>query len=140
MILNCSHISELPTISRQIIDYCKGYKVWLFNGAMGSGKTTTIKSICEALGSTDNINSPTFSIVNEYIDNQNEPIYHFDFYRIETEVEAIDIGCDEYFYSNELCLIEWSEKIPSLIPPKNIEISINLVGENHREIHLLKND
>jgi tRNA threonylcarbamoyladenosine biosynthesis protein TsaE len=107
---------------------------------MGSGKTTTIKSICEALGSADNINSPTFSIVNEYIDSQNKPIYHFDFYRIETEVEAIDIGCDEYFYSNELCLIEWSEKIPSLIPPKNIEISIKLVGENHREIQLLKND
>ena len=139
MILTCDSISDLPQVAKQIVAYGKDFSIWLFNGSMGAGKTTTIKSICEFLGSVDNVSSPTFSLVNEYNTTKNECLYHFDFYRIESEMEAVEIGCDEYFYSNNLCLIEWSEKIPSLIPPKYVEISIKLVGNNQREFHLSKN-
>lgn len=140
MILQCNDLSELPFIAKQIIDFGKGYKIWLLNGRMGAGKTTLTQAICKALGSMNNISSPTFSLVNEYVSGDDKEVYHFDFYRIESEIEAVDVGCDEYFYSGNLCLIEWSEKIPSLIPSQNIEININLVGENNREIHLTKND
>jgi len=140
MKLIINNLSELSAVAMQIIEFSKGCNIWLFYGDMGAGKTTLIKSICYQLGSKDNISSPTFSLVNEYKLASEDDIYHFDFYRIESELEAIDIGCDEYFYSNKLCLIEWPEKIPSLIPFKNIEISIKLVGENQREVHLIKND
>ncbi len=140
MLLHCNTLSDLPDIAKQIIEYCGAHKIWLIRGDMGAGKTTLTKAICEALGVKDNISSPTFSLVHEYLSGENEEIYHFDFYRVESEMEAVEMGCDEYFYSKNLCLIEWPEKIPSLIPPQNVEISIKLLGENQREIHLIKND
>jgi tRNA threonylcarbamoyladenosine biosynthesis protein TsaE len=90
-------------------------KTLLFNGVMGSGKTTLIKALVNRLGSTDNVSSPTFSIVNEYNAN-GSTVFHFDFYRIENEYEALDIGVEDYISQNNWCFLEWAEKIPNLIP------------------------
>ena len=90
-------------------------KTLIFNGVMGSGKTTLIKALVNSLGSTDNVSSPTFSIVNEYNAN-GSTVFHFDFYRIENEYEALDIGVEDYISQNNWCFLEWAEKIPNLIP------------------------
>ena len=90
-------------------------KTLIFNGVMGSGKTTLIKALVNRLGSTDNVSSPTFSIVNEYNAN-GSTVFHFDFYRIENEYEALDIGIEDYMSQNNWCFLEWAEKIPNLIP------------------------
>ena len=90
-------------------------KTLIFNGVMGSGKTTLIKALVNRLGSTDNVSSPTFSIVNEYNAN-GSTVFHFDFYRIENEYEALDIGVEDYMFQNNWCFLEWAEKIPNLIP------------------------
>ena len=90
-------------------------KTLIFNGVMGSGKTTLIKALVNRLGSTDNVSSPTFSIVNEYNAN-GSTVFHFDFYRIENEYEALDIGVEDYMSQNNWCFLEWAEKIPNLIP------------------------
>lgn len=90
-------------------------KTLIFNGVMGSGKTTLIKALVNSLGSTDNVSSPTFSIVNEYNAN-GSTVFHFDFYRIENEYEALDIGVEDYMSQNNWCFLEWAEKIPNLIP------------------------
>jgi tRNA threonylcarbamoyladenosine biosynthesis protein TsaE len=107
---------------------------------MGSGKTTFIKSICTHLGVKDAMSSPTFSIINEYTTDDNRKIYHFDFYRIKNEAEAYDIGSEEYFYSGDICLIEWPEKIPTLIPPQHVEVSIAVENPNQRTIALSVHD
>ena len=90
-------------------------KTLIFNGVMGSGKTTLIKALVNRLGSTDNVSSPTFSIVNEYNAN-GSTVFHFDFYRIENEYEVLDIGVEDYMSQNNWCFLEWAEKIPNLIP------------------------
>lgn len=100
---------------------------------MGAGKTTLIKSLCKYLGSNDNITSPTFAIVNEYT-GKNGSIYHFDFYRLKTQTEALDIGFEEYLYSGNYCFIEWPEKIPDLLPNKYISIKIEALDNNLRQI------
>ena len=114
---------DLNQIAKEIIRNSK-YKILLFHGDMGVGKTTLIKEICKILGTDDLINSPTFSIVNEYITNTNEIIYHFDFYRIKNEEEALNLGIEDYFYSNAWCLIEWPSVIQNLVPLKNSTIHI----------------
>lgn len=99
---------------------------------MGAGKTTLIKSLCNELGSTDVITSPTFSIVNEYAGANK--IYHFDFYRLKNQNEALDIGCEEYFYSGSYCFIEWPEKIPDLLPDNYVRVTIEQQADNSRKI------
>lgn len=132
MILAANNLSDLPGIAQQIINYAGNNRIFLFYGNMGAGKTTLIKSLCGELGSTDVITSPTFSIVNEY-DGPNK-IYHFDFYRLKNQNEALDIGCEEYFYSGSYCFIEWAEKISDLLPDNYIRISIEVNGDNSRKI------
>jgi tRNA threonylcarbamoyladenosine biosynthesis protein TsaE len=118
-------LEDLPTVAEAVFQLGKEYPIWLFNASMGSGKTTFIKSICSYLKVSDHVSSPTFSLVNEYESKQIGIIYHFDFYRIEDEREALDIGVEEYFYSGNLCLIEWPEMIPSFIPDSYLTIKIN---------------
>jgi tRNA threonylcarbamoyladenosine biosynthesis protein TsaE len=101
---------------------------------MGAGKTTLIKSLCECLGTTESITSPTFSIVNEYIGAASQKIYHFDFYRLKNQTEALDMGIEEYFYSDALCFVEWPEKIPDLLPGHYLSIKINVLENNSRQI------
>ncbi|MBL4707541.1 MAG: tRNA (adenosine(37)-N6)-threonylcarbamoyltransferase complex ATPase subunit type 1 TsaE [Flavobacteriales bacterium] len=103
-----------------------------FRGDLGAGKTTLIKNICNFLGVKDEVTSPTFSIVNEYETHNKKTIYHFDFYRLESEEEAFDMGIEDYFYSTKLCLMEWPSKIEGLLPNDRIEVSISIVG-NKRE-------
>tara|TARA_R110001592_G_scaffold140281_6_gene361189 strand:+ start:2868 stop:3284 length:417 start_codon:yes stop_codon:yes gene_type:complete len=129
-------INDLNHISKQLIEQFGSAKVILFNGEMGSGKTTLIKQICKNLGVTENTSSPTFSIVNEYKTDDNQSIYHFDFYRIEHEQEAMDFGYEDYFYSNAFCFIEWAEKIPNLIPENHIVVSIKIDEANNRIISI----
>jgi tRNA threonylcarbamoyladenosine biosynthesis protein TsaE len=115
---------QLPGLATELISFSRDNKLLAFFGEMGAGKTTFIKAICKKLGVDQNVTSPTFSIVNEYVSASGERIYHFDFYRIERESEAVDIGCEEYFESGFLCLIEWPEKIINLLPHPFIKVTI----------------
>jgi tRNA threonylcarbamoyladenosine biosynthesis protein TsaE len=132
--------AELNDVAKAFLQQAGHCPVWLFFGEMGSGKTTFIKSLCTQLGVQDAMGSPTFSIINEYKTDSDKKIYHFDFYRIKNEAEAYDIGSDEYFYSGDLCLIEWPEKIPSLIPAERVEVSIAVENLNLRTIALSVHD
>ena len=129
-------IKDLDLIAEQLIKEFGDIKIILFNGEMGAGKTTLIKQLCEKMGVDENTSSPTFSIVNEYKTNNNNHIYHFDFYRIENEQEALDFGYEDYFYSNSFCFIEWSEKIPNLIPEKHLKVNIKMDEANNRIISI----
>ena len=124
--------SELNAVAKALIDFAGEEKVWIFKGEMGAGKTTFIRAICTELEVMENVSSPTFSIVNEYSQKNGQLVYHFDFYRIEKEREAVDIGCEEYFYSGGICLIEWPEKILNLLPEGIIEVSIVPEGLNRK--------
>ncbi len=123
----------------KILPYLQKYKVVLFNGSMGAGKTTLISTLCKNLGSSDDISSPTFSIVNEYLSNIGK-IYHFDFYRIESIEEAFDIGLEEYLYSDNYCFIEWAEKIEELIPYNYLIINITILSETERSLEIIENN
>ncbi len=131
-----SSLDRLSEAARQVISYSKDVDVWLFEGSMGAGKTTLIKAICQAWGVAENVSSPTFSLVNEYHNNQGIIFYHFDFYRIKSEEEASDIGVDEYFYSDEYCFVEWPSMIPSLLPDEYVSINIEIISETERKIKL----
>lgn len=115
--------TDLDVVSIQLIDCIKQNKFVVFDGEMGAGKTTFIKYICKNLGVSDTVSSPTFSIVNEY-QTSNNTIYHFDFYRLNSEEEAHNIGIEEYFYSGNICLVEWAFKIPNLLPSKYLQVKI----------------
>lgn len=128
-------ISELNTIAKEIIASSKS-KTLLFYGEMGAGKTTLIKEICKELGIKDVANSPTFSLVNEYHTARSEIVYHFDFYRIEDENEAYDIGIEDYFYADAWCLIEWPQNIENLLPLESTKIYISVLENGNRNIQL----
>ncbi|MFH7015662.1 tRNA (adenosine(37)-N6)-threonylcarbamoyltransferase complex ATPase subunit type 1 TsaE [Flavobacterium sp. FlaQc-47] len=112
-------------------------KIILFNGEMGVGKTTLIKQLCKSLGVEDATSSPTFSLVNEYYTSNNKIVYHFDFYRLNKETEALDMGVDDYLYSGNWCFIEWSEKIENLIPQEHSIVTIELLADGKRELKLV---
>lgn len=133
IVVNC--ISELNEISQSIINRIGDKDIICFYGEMGVGKTTLIKVLCEKLGVKDNVSSPTFSIVNEYVSLDGESIFHFDFYRMEKEEEAFDMGYEDYFYNGELCLIEWPEKVKSIIPEDIMRIDI-IKNKNQRIIEI----
>lgn len=137
MLLKITSISQLPATAAQIIKFAHHSRIFLFYGEMGAGKTTLIKSLCESLGVTEPVTSPTFSIVNEYVGAHNK-IYHFDFYRLKNQAEALDLGYEEYFYSDGWCFVEWPEKISGLLPEHYIKININLPDNNSRQIIIEK--
>ena len=127
IVVNC--VSELESASTSLLELINDNNIICFYGDMGVGKTTFIKEICKKLGVSDVVNSPTFSIINEYLTENDESVYHFDFYRIEKEEEAFDMGYEEYFYHGDLCLIEWPEKIASIIPKNVIKVQITRSDE-----------
>ena len=129
-------VDDLKEVAKKLISDFSAKRVILFYGEMGVGKTTLIKVLCQQLGVEEPTNSPTFSIVNEYLSNQNKTIYHFDFYRIEKEEEVFDMGYEDYFYDNSYCFIEWPEKIPNLLPPDAVKVKIMLDDENNRIISI----
>lgn len=130
------HLTDLPQIADTILKNAQS-NIILFNGSMGAGKTTLIKEMVKQLGIEDNTSSPTFTLVNQYQSLNNELIYHFDFYRIESETEAMDIGIEEYFDSNAWCFIEWPQKVKNLLPLKIDEIIIEIINEQERTIEII---
>jgi tRNA threonylcarbamoyladenosine biosynthesis protein TsaE len=126
-------ISDLPSVASAILNCSDNQKIFLFYGDMGAGKTTLIKFLCEHLGTTGPVTSPTFSIVNEYVGEKHK-IYHFDFFRLKNQTEALDMGYEEYFYSNAFCFIEWPEKINGLLPDHYVKIQMQVTGNGTREI------
>ena len=133
MLLTIPSINDLPAAASAIIDFAADQKIFLFYGNMGAGKTTLIKSLCKQLGTDDNVTSPTFAIVNEYTGAQSN-IYHFDFYRLKNQSEAMDLGFEEYLYSGNYCFIEWPEKIPDLLPLHYVIVKIQAQDDNSRTI------
>lgn len=133
-------LEDLPELAARISGYFPRVTVWLFRGDLGAGKTTLIKAIGEFVGVTDAMSSPSFSIINEYETSDGGRLYHFDFYRIRSEAEAADIGVEEYFYSGQVCLIEWPEKIPSLIPAGYGAVNITFEDKEKRTIAISVHD
>ena len=129
-------LDKLEEVAKQIIAQ-NPHKVILFHGEMGVGKTTLIKQLCKSLGVTEATSSPTFSLVNEYQANDNQLVYHFDFYRLKNEIEAMDMGVDDYLYSGNWCFIEWAEKIPSLVPEPHSVVTIELLPNGKRSLELI---
>lgn len=126
--------AELYNVAESLLEIGKDHPVWLFQGDMGAGKTTLIKSICKVLGVEETVTSPTFAIVNEYLSNRKEVVYHFDFYRINHETEALDIGIEEYFDSGNFCFVEWPSQITSLWPMRYFLITLELQEDGSREL------
>lgn len=125
MELKITSLDDIHEIAKKFMASMGDNTVFAFYGKMGVGKTTFIKAVCEELGVTDVINSPTFAIVNEYrSDSSGELIYHFDFYRIKKLEEVYDMGYEDYFYSGALCLIEWPELIEELLPEDAVKVYI----------------
>ncbi|MBC7846178.1 MAG: tRNA (adenosine(37)-N6)-threonylcarbamoyltransferase complex ATPase subunit type 1 TsaE [Flavobacterium sp.] len=129
-------LDQLEAVAKQILEQNPN-KVILFHGEMGVGKTTLIKVLAKTLGVNDVTSSPTFSLVNEYQTTDNQTVYHFDFYRLNKETEALDMGADEYLYSGNWCFIEWAEKISSLIPEEHSVITISLLPDGKRSLTLI---
>ena len=127
-------LENINHLAGQIIENSNDYKVWIFDGEMGSGKTTLIKAICQQLGSHDTITSPTFALVNEY-SSKNGPLFHFDFYRVDTLEEAQEAGVEDYFFSGDYCFIEWPEIINPILPDNVLKISIHV---NHNGLRSYK--
>ncbi|QOD61464.1 tRNA (adenosine(37)-N6)-threonylcarbamoyltransferase complex ATPase subunit type 1 TsaE [Polaribacter haliotis] len=128
-------LEDLSSIVSELITSVKN-KTLLFYGEMGVGKTTLIKEICKQLGVLDNISSPTFSLVNEYQTSENNKVFHFDFYRIEDENEALDMGIEDYLYNNDWCLIEWPENVENLLPLESVAIHLSTLENGQRNIQL----
>jgi tRNA threonylcarbamoyladenosine biosynthesis protein TsaE len=127
-------LDALNQLASELLKLKQKSNVFAFYGQMGAGKTTLIKAICRGLGVKDEVNSPTFSIVNEYITADGESVYHFDFYRINKIEEAFDIGYENYFYSPSFCLIEWPEKIEQLLPENCVKVFINVIPDTETRI------
>lgn len=123
-------LKDLPQTAKEFIKTIGEDRIFLFEGEMGSGKTTLIAEICRQLGASDDFGSPTFSIVNEYADKDKNPIYHFDLYRIDTPREVLDMGAEEYFNSGSLCFVEWPDRLGPLSPEdaRNVNLCVNPDG------------
>lgn len=136
MEITLKSIDKIDEAAREFIEGMGDNTIFAFYGKMGAGKTTFIKAICEALGVQDVINSPTFAIVNEYMAGTGEPIYHFDFYRIKKEQEVLDIGYEDYIYSDCLCFMEWPELIEDLLPEDAVKVTIEEQEDGSRIIRM----
>ena len=134
MEIKINNINEINMAAKQFVDAMGNNSVFAFYGKMGAGKTTFIKAVCEQLGVKDVINSPTFAIVNEYLDGRGEPIYHFDFYRIKRHQEVLDIGYEDYIYSGNICFMEWPELIEELLPEDAVKVTIEEDPDGSRRI------
>ena len=131
MVINSQN--DLSTVAEDLLQKHADERVFGFYGEMGAGKTTLIKEICRQLGVTATTSSPTFAIVNEYFTAEGEPVYHFDFYRIDSIDEAVKIGFDDYLYSGDYCFIEWTEKVEEMLPDDYVRVDIKVLENGRRE-------
>jgi tRNA threonylcarbamoyladenosine biosynthesis protein TsaE len=134
MTLHFSQLDELNPVAHRLLAEGRERPVWLFEGDMGAGKTTLIKAICRALGVVSIVQSPTFSIVNEYTTHEGHSIYHFDCYRLRNEAEALDIGMEEYMDSGNHCFIEWPERITALWPAQYYQVHLSADAGGRRTV------
>ena len=134
MTITIKDITGLADAAQEFIAQMGDNKIFAFYGSMGAGKTTFVKALCEAMGVTDTVNSPTFAIVNEYDTPSGRPIYHFDFYRIMRLGEVYDMGYEDYFYGRGLCFIEWPELIEELLPEDTVRVNIEEQPDGSRLI------
>ncbi len=133
--------SEIKRVTQSFIPLLQRYKVAAFYGAMGVGKTTFIKGLCRTMGVSDPVSSPSFAIVNEYLTDAGEEIFHFDFYRLKRVEEVFDMGYEEYFFSDRVCLIEWPEKIAEVLPEHRLDIYLEEKADGSRSLRVVeKND
>ncbi len=132
MEITINGLDTIRSAARQFIENIGSSRVFAFYGKMGAGKTTFVKALCVELGCDDVITSPTFAIVNEYTDGEQQPVYHFDFYRIKKLEEVYDMGYEEYFYSGALCLIEWPELIEDVLPDDTVRVTIEEQADGSR--------
>ncbi len=133
-VIEIKSLENIREAAREFINKIDGNRVFAFNGKMGAGKTTFIKAICEEMGVKETVNSPTFSIVNEYEAANGQIIYHFDCYRINKIQEALDLGAEEYLYSGNLCFIEWSENIAPILPDSTVNVNIEEKENGARKV------
>ncbi len=134
MEIRIKDLSGIRQAAKEFIAHIGDRKIFAFYGKMGVGKTTFISAVCEELGVSDVINSPTFAIVNEYLSGSGDPIYHFDFYRIKNIGEALDIGYYDYIDSDNLCFMEWPELIESILPDDTVKVTIEEEVDGSRKI------
>lgn len=125
-------LNDLDKVADALLESLNGRNVVAFFAPMGAGKTTLISAIMDRMGSQDTVTSPTFALVNQYYTESEEPVYHFDFYRINSLAEAFDMGYEEYFYSGDLCLVEWPEKIEQLLPDDTMVVKIEIIDPTTR--------
>ncbi len=130
-------IEDYPQAAREFVELLGKGRIFAFYGKMGSGKTTFIKSICEELGVEDSINSPTFAIVNEYEDRNQNTIYHFDFYRIKSIEEVYNMGYEEYLYGDAICFMEWPELIEELLPEETVKVFVEETEGGARSVKIM---
>ena len=134
--LRIKSLEDINSVAKQFIELVGERRVFAMYGAMGVGKTTFVKAVCEELGVVDTINSPTFAIVNEYRTTEDKVVYHFDFYRIEDVHEAYDFGYEDYFYSKAMCFIEWPERIESILPTDVINLNFTEEEDGSRILQI----
>jgi tRNA threonylcarbamoyladenosine biosynthesis protein TsaE len=134
--IEINSLKDIQSAAKRFISITKGYRKFAFYGPMGSGKTTLIKAICQELGASGIITSPTFALVNEYSLDNGDLLYHFDLYRINAVEELYDLGYEEYFYSNHYVFIEWAEKAELLLPNSAIKVTLEETGPDKRLIRL----
>ena len=138
MTIKIKDINSITDAAQEFIAQMGENKIFAFYGGMGAGKTTFVKALCEAMGVTDTVNSPTFAIVNEYDTPSGRPIYHFDFYRIKRLTEVYDMGYEDYFYGRGLCFIEWPELIEDLLPEETVKVTITEQSDGSRVVSCLE--
>ena len=136
MEIKINSIDEIVAAAKEFVAAMGDRTVFAFYGKMGAGKTTFIKAVCEELGVEDVINSPTFAIVNEYVDGNGSPVYHFDFYRIKNMQEVMDMGYEDYVYSGNVCFMEWPELIENLLPDDAVKVVIEEETDGSRTVKL----
>ena len=123
---------SLQAAAKKFLENTVGMRIFAFYGSMGAGKTTFIKAVCEALGSADIVTSPTFTLINEYISANGEPIYHIDFYRIKKQEEVYDFGLEEYLTGESYCFMEWPELVEELLPAETVRVRITIDNDEQR--------
>ncbi len=125
---------HLPAAVKKLLKHAGENKIFAFYGSMGAGKTTIIKAICEVLGATDIVSSPTFTLVNEYRTSKGETLYHIDFYRIKKQEEVFDFGIEEYLSGDSYCFMEWPEFVEDILPPGRVSVRITVDENEHRTL------